>query len=102
MIDLTALTAWLELDGPNLGLDLTRGNPRTALPSCWSRHAPVAWEIEGLRRAWGGIREAITSPDPSYVVAPRDWLDLTNASSQPVLRIHNHLAACKTGNCPYT
>lgn len=96
VVHIDHLAAWVNHFGEGLGLHL---HPKS-LPACWGEHSVVIHEITGLYLAWSALMDMFNPSDPFddlvqvLVPAPRDWLDLANASAPVVERIKKDVTLC--------
>ncbi len=96
MINPDHLHTWIKEFGPGVGVRLA---PRS-LAACWPQHPEAVHELTGLYLAWTALNDAFTPPDDddglaAYTVpAPRDWLDLSNASVPAVDRATKSTTTC--------
>ena len=106
VIELEYLHDFLVDHGPALGLDPTTPASSTGIAACWDQHPTAVHDLTGIALAWTALIDAF-DPAPSldgteraYVVpAPRDWLDLTNATVPARDRIRATTSTCaRAGN----
>ena len=94
-INVDLLADWLEESGPSLGMVV---GTRKGLAACWRKHPDAVHELTGLFLAWRALVAAFTTdprgPGSVTTPAPRDWLDLSNASAAAVRRVIESTATC--------
>ncbi len=96
IINTDQLQTWIDEFGPGLGLRMSN----RSLATCWARHPQAVHEITGLYLAWTALSDAFNPPDPEdhlaafTVPSPRDWLDLSNASTGAVDRATKTATTC--------
>ncbi len=80
-VDPAHVEAFLDDYGPMLDLvpTLTAKDGKSLAP-CWGQHPVAVTELTGLFLAWSGLIRAL-GPESALVAGPREWLDLTNATS---------------------
>lgn len=97
ILDPSFLTTFLAEHGPSLGLTPAKGKVGQ-LASCWAEHPAAVHELTGLYLAWTSLISLfLAPPDPdsaSMVAAPRDWLDLSNATAPAVARCIEATRTC--------
>jgi hypothetical protein len=89
------LQGFLHDSGPSLGLEVGH---RDGVAACWAAHPDAVHDIVGLFLAWSGLLATFTTdprgPGALAAPAPRDWLDLSNASAAAVTRITESTRTC--------
>ena len=101
IIDIEYLHEFLADHGAALGLDPSTPGSSTGIAGCWDQHPTAIHDLTGIALAWTALIDAFDpapSPDGTeraYVVpAPRDWLDLTNATVAARDRIKSSTSTC--------
>ena len=88
--------------GPALDLAVDDTGSGTGLAGCWAQHPAAITDLTGIALAWSALLDAFDPAPPTpgqesaYIVpAPRDWLDLSNATAPARDRIRSATGTCQ-------
>lgn len=88
ILDTGVLAEFLADHGPALDLAFAEPGSASGLAPCWHQHPIVVTELTGIALAWTALLDAFDPPTDAdgltgavVIPAPRDWLDLANATA---------------------
>jgi hypothetical protein len=101
IVDPDFLREFLADHGAELALDPAEPTSAAGIAACWDQHPAAVTDLTGIALAWTALIDAFDPPRDGgdlqaaiVVPAPRDWLDLTNATTPARDRIKAVTSTC--------